>query len=106
MNCCNVTNTVVPAFDKIVYLFYMIMNQDLFAEGGMYVEINILHFPPTHLHTVLCKVASVRLSYHARLFFNLSLKTFLRWIKVHRVNSQQDQMTLQGSHAATIGKPM
>lgn len=38
MNCRNVTNTVVPAFDKIEYLFYMIMNQDLFSEGGMYVE--------------------------------------------------------------------
>jgi hypothetical protein len=38
MNCRNVTNTAVPAFDKIVCLFYMIMNQDLFGEGGIYVE--------------------------------------------------------------------
>jgi hypothetical protein len=38
MNCRNVTNTVAPDFDKIVYLFYTIMNQDLFADGEVYVD--------------------------------------------------------------------
>jgi hypothetical protein len=38
MNCHNVTNTVAPVFDKIVYLLYIIMDQDLFADGRVYVE--------------------------------------------------------------------
>lgn len=57
-----------------------------------------------HICILYCvKVASVRLSYHSRLYFNLSL-TFLRWIKVQRVNCQQDQITLRGSHAITYGE--
>jgi hypothetical protein len=36
--------------------------------------------------------------------FQLSLKTSLRWVKVH-MKGQQGHTTLQGSHAALIGKP-